>query len=66
MYNQEKLERGRSEGNVLKYLVREIETSKKLFQASASISEEACEEYFEESVLQILANGDRQLLREEG
>lgn len=64
MYHNEKVQRGKAEGDVLKYINREVETSKKLFQASAGISEEACEGYFNESLLNLLAGGNPALLGE--
>jgi hypothetical protein len=65
MYNAEKLEQGRREGNIIKFLGREIEMSRKLYQASIDLSDTDSARYFDESLLSILANGDPNLLREE-
>lgn len=64
MYNEEKLEKGRKEGNVAKYLTREIEVSRKLYQASIDLSDAESARYFDESLLNILAAGDASLLKE--
>jgi hypothetical protein len=64
MYNEEKLEKGRKEGNLMKYLGREIELSRKLYQASIELSDADSSRYFDESLLNILAGGDARLLEE--
>jgi hypothetical protein len=64
MYNEEKLEKGRKEGNITKYLGREIEMSRKLYQASIDLSDVDSARYFDESLLNILAGGDASLLKE--
>ena len=65
MYNEEKLEKGRREGNIAKYLGREIEISRKLYQASIDLSDTESARYFDESLLNILAGGDSSLLQEQ-
>jgi hypothetical protein len=64
MYNEEKLEKGLKEGNLVKYLGREIEVSRKLYQASIDLSDVESGRYFDESLLNILAGGDPSLLEE--
>lgn len=64
MYNEEKLEKGRKEGNLIKHLGREIELSRKLYQASIELSDVDSARYFDESLLKILAGGDASLLEE--
>ena len=64
MYNEEKLEKGRKEGNLIKHLGREIEMSRKLYQASIELSDADSARYFDESLLKILAGGNASLLEE--
>jgi len=62
MYNREKTEMGLKAGNLYKYLFDEIETGRKTYDKDVLESVRANTNYYDESLITILAKGDKDLL----
>lgn len=62
MYNKEKAKMGLKEGNLYKYLKEEIETGRKTYQNAVSKHIFETTKYYDESLLNILASGDKNIL----
>jgi hypothetical protein len=62
LYNQELVERGRREGNLLGLLGPEIERARRLYEEKIPSAVRVRVDCFDEEIVRTLAGGDRTLL----